>query len=547
MSFASFAIGSNDVVATSIAPSIAVLIISAIRTNEIARSSAISSSRETFVASPTMRTMTAIAKWIRMFRWVRSTWMIPSKAKLKLSISDGGRRCGVVTRAPPRARPSPRRGRNRAGAGARARAAHAIARRRPAGRGRRHRARAGRPAAARLSRRSGTRARRSPRRRQGVRASACGSRPARRTRVRALRRRPPPRRGPSARARPRRPRRPRRRFGWKPRSRSSPRACGARLLRVMLVRLDDPLHELVPDDVLVREADEGDAVDAGQDVLYLDEARRLLARQVDDLRAEAEPCQEHLHLLRARVLRLVEDDERVVEGAAAHERERCDLDDPLVEVRLDPVGLEHVVQRVEQRPQVRIDLREHVARQEAEPLPGLHSKARGGDPRHLALLQRSDGERHREVRLARAGRADAERHRAAADLVDVVLLRHRLGRDLLAAVAPYDVVEDLADVVRLVERAEHGVHRRRADLVPALDQLDELVDDRARLDDLRLVAFDRQAIAAQANGAVESVAERIEDAVAHAGELRGHVVRDVENFLHETKCRPGAVRRRPPT
>src|SRR6266545_2855321 len=488
MSFASFAIGSNDVVATSIAPSIAVLIISAIRTNEIARSSAISSSRETFVASPTMRTMTAIAKWIRMFRWVRSTWMIPSKAKLKLSISDGGRRCGVVTRAPPRARPSPRRGRNRAGAGARARAAHAIARRRPAGRGRRHRARAGRPAAARLSRRSGTRARRSPRRRQGVRASACGSRPARRTRVRALRRRPPPRRGPSARARPRRPRRPRRRFGWKPRSRSSPRACGARLLRVMLVRLDDPLHELVPDDVLVREADEGDAVDAGQDVLYLDEARRLLARQVDlrdvtrddDLRAEAEPCQEHLHLLRARVLRLVEDDERVVEGAAAHERERCDLDDPLVEVRLDPVGLEHVVQRVEQRPQVRIDLRE------------------------------------------RAARADAERHRAAADLVDVVLLRHRLGRDLLAAVAPYDVVEDLADVVRLVERAEHGVHRRRADLVPALDQLDELVDDRARLDDLRLVAFDRQAIAAQANGAVEPVAERIEDAVAHAGELRGH-------------------------
>ena len=46
-SFASFAIGSNDVVATSIAPSIAVLIISAISTNVIEISSAISSIFET--------------------------------------------------------------------------------------------------------------------------------------------------------------------------------------------------------------------------------------------------------------------------------------------------------------------------------------------------------------------------------------------------------------------------------------------------------------------------------------------------------------------
>src|SRR4026207_266215 len=44
------------------------------------------------------------------------------------------------------------------------------------------------------------------------------------------------------------------------------------------------------------------------------------------LRAEARPLEEHLHLLGGRVLRLVEDDERVVQGAAAHERERRDLD-----------------------------------------------------------------------------------------------------------------------------------------------------------------------------------------------------------------------------
>ena len=80
MSFASFAIGSNELVATSIAPSIAVLIISAISTNVIEISSAISSSFVTSATTATTSTTTATAKWIRMFRCVRSTWMIPSNA-----------------------------------------------------------------------------------------------------------------------------------------------------------------------------------------------------------------------------------------------------------------------------------------------------------------------------------------------------------------------------------------------------------------------------------------------------------------------------------
>ena len=46
----------------------------------------------------------------------------------------------------------------------------------------------------------------------------------------------------------------------------------------------------------------------------------------DDLGAEAEPGQEHLHLLGRGVLRLVQDDERVVERPAAHVRQRRDLD-----------------------------------------------------------------------------------------------------------------------------------------------------------------------------------------------------------------------------
>ena len=51
---------------------------------------------------------------------------------------------------------------------------------------------------------------------------------------------------------------------------------GARRLDVALIGLDDALHQLVADDVLVAEANEVDVVDVVQDLLYLDQARGLL-------------------------------------------------------------------------------------------------------------------------------------------------------------------------------------------------------------------------------------------------------------------------------
>ena len=79
----------------STAASTAVLIISAIRTKAIESSSTISSILETSTARAAISTATAMRKWIRMFRCVRSTWMIPSKATLKLSMIEGGRRPGA--------------------------------------------------------------------------------------------------------------------------------------------------------------------------------------------------------------------------------------------------------------------------------------------------------------------------------------------------------------------------------------------------------------------------------------------------------------------
>ena len=92
--------------------------------------------------------------------------------------------------------------------------------------------------------------------------------------------------------------------------------------------------------------------------------------------------------------------------------------------------------------------------------------------------------------------------------------------------APHDVLEHVAEVLGLVERGEHRVDGVRPDVVAALHELDELVDDRAGLGDLRLVALDRELVAAEADRAAQPVAQRLEDAVADPGQLGRDLVRD---------------------
>ena len=75
----------------------------------------------------------------------------------------------------------------------------------------------------------------------------------------------------------------------------------------------------------------------------------------------------------------------------------------------DDLGLEHVVERVVERPQVRVDLGEHVAGQEPESLAGLDRGPGEDDAVDLLRLQRLHRERDREVALAGARRADPER------------------------------------------------------------------------------------------------------------------------------------------
>jgi hypothetical protein len=98
--------------------------------------------------------------------------------------------------------------------------------------------------------------------------------------------------------------------------------------------------------------------------------------------------------------------------------------------RSAPLDVEHVVERVVERPQVRVHLLLERARQEAELLAGLDRRAGQHDALHLLVEQRAHRQRHRQVGLAGAGRAHAE---------DDVVLREP-GRRTASALAPLGAI-----------------------------------------------------------------------------------------------------------
>src|SRR5215204_860799 len=96
---------------------------------------------------------------------------------------------------------------------------------------------------------------------------------------------------------------------------------------IRVICLDDRLHEFVTDDVAFVEVDERDPLNLADDFHGLDETREACTGQIylgnvpgdHGLRAEAQAGQEHFHLFGGGVLRFIEDHERVVQRAAAHE------------------------------------------------------------------------------------------------------------------------------------------------------------------------------------------------------------------------------------
>ena len=297
-----------------------------------------------------------------------------------------------------------------------------------------------------------------------------------------------------------------------------------------VVRQHDRLHQRMTDDVLLRQMHDGDPFDPLEPMHRIHQARPHRSRQIDlrdvagddDLRAVAHARQEHLHLRDGRVLAFVEDNDGVIKRAAAHEGERGDLDDVVLGVALDLLGLHHVVEAVEEGSEVRVDLGRHVAGEKAEPFARLD---RGPDEDDLLdgrLPQLVDRHADGEIRLAGAGGADAE---------DEIVLAHRVnvrrlavgagpdGRACLAADAAVASVPRTGPVLRRADDREHGADVLGGENLVRGEHLPELGEGALGLIDLHRRPLDVEELAAGDDFDAEGVADHLEVLIARAEEL----------------------------
>src|SRR4051812_108604 len=109
------------------------------------------------------------------------------------------------------------------------------------------------------------------------------------------------------------------------------------LASVVFVGGDDSLHERMADDIAFSKLNNGDALNAVQNANSFDEAGAFVTGQIDlrgvagddSLRAMAKAGEEHEHLFGGAILRFVQDDKGLIQGAAAHVSKRGDFQNSL--------------------------------------------------------------------------------------------------------------------------------------------------------------------------------------------------------------------------
>ena len=141
-------------------------------------------------------------------------------------------------------------------------------------------------------------------------------------------------------------------------------------LLILLVGIDDSLHKRMPYYVFTGQLRKGDSFHIFQDKHGIFQTGTLslfqiLLRKVschNHLRAEADSCQEHLHLRRSGILRLIEDDISVVQCSSSHIRKRSHFNESLLGICKVLLRPHDVIESVIKRPKIRIHLRLQVTR-----------------------------------------------------------------------------------------------------------------------------------------------------------------------------------------
>ena len=239
--------------------------------------------------------------------------------------------------------------------------------------------------------------------------------------------------------------------------------------------------------------------------------RQILLRHItgdDRLGAKTDTGQEHLHLRRCGILRLIQNHKGVVQRAAAHVGKRRHLNESLLHVFLEGLRSHDLIESVIERTQIRINLALQISRQKAQLLPGFNGRTGQYDPVHLVGLKGCDCFRHGKIGLAGTGGTHAENDHLVVNGLHIFLLSHGLWLHRLA----HDrMTDDIAVQLR------HGLHRGRLghgqrksvidilfrDHIAPLGQDDQLVNDLLRLPASFLAADDLYLIFPENDGHME--------------------------------------------
>ena len=183
--------------------------------------------------------------------------------------------------------------------------------------------------------------------------------------------------------------------------------------------------------VLGCEVVEADLWNALQQPFRISKTRVHTTRKVDlrtvprdhHARSFTKTGQEHLHLHGGRVLRLIQHNKGIGQGAAPHKGKRRDLDLLLFDQfgRLFP--RQEIIQRIVERLHIRIDLVLHITREEAELFTRFDRRTGQDNLIHVALNEHGHADSNREIGFTRARWADAKRKFVFEQVLDIGLLR----------------------------------------------------------------------------------------------------------------------------
>ena len=175
-------------------------------------------------------------------------------------------------------------------------------------------------------------------------------------------------------------------------------------------------------------------------------------------RVPAQPGQQHLDLAIGAVLRLIDNDESVVQGAPAHKADWRDLDRSFGHKLLDPLASEPFVQGVVERAQIGRKLVADIAGEIAQALAGLDRGTGQHDAPDLSGVQRRHRGTDREIGLAGPGRTQRDRQIMMLDRRQQSALALALRTDL-AAIALFALAVGARDF-GLVDGIAGGMVRR---------------------------------------------------------------------------------------